>query len=50
MVDRPVLKFWSATIHGFVNGTVAVCDQTSKFFVSHREESMAGPVGVKGVY
>jgi hypothetical protein len=32
-----------------VNGAGAVCDQkTSKFFVSHQEESMAGHVGVKG--
>jgi hypothetical protein len=35
----------------FANGAGAVCDQkTSKFFVSHREESMAGYVSVKGVY
>jgi hypothetical protein len=35
----------------FVNGAEAVCDQkTSKFFVSHWEESMAGHMGVKGVY
>jgi hypothetical protein len=34
-----------------VNGAGAVCDQkTSKFFVSHQEESMAGHVGVNGVY
>jgi hypothetical protein len=34
-----------------VNGTGAVCDQkTSKFFVSHWEESMAGYVGINGVY
>jgi hypothetical protein len=34
-----------------VNGNGAVCDQkTSKFLVSHQEESMAGHVGVRGVY
>jgi hypothetical protein len=34
-----------------VNGAGTVWDQkTSKFFVSHREESTAGHVGVKGVY
>jgi hypothetical protein len=34
-----------------VNSTGAVCDQkTSKFFVSHWEESMAGHVGINGVY
>jgi hypothetical protein len=33
-----------------VNSTGAVCDQkTSKFFVSHQEESMARPVGIIGV-
>jgi hypothetical protein len=34
-----------------VNGTSAVCDQKiSKFFESHWEESMAGHMGVNGVY
>jgi hypothetical protein len=34
-----------------VNGAGAVCDQkTSKFFVSSGEESMAGHMGVNGVY
>jgi hypothetical protein len=34
-----------------VNSTGAACDQkTSKFLVFHQEESMAGHVGVKGVY
>jgi hypothetical protein len=34
-----------------VNGAGAVCDQkTSKFFVSHQKESMAGHVNVKGGY
>jgi hypothetical protein len=33
------------------DSTSAVCDQkTSKFFVSHIEESIAGHVGVSGVY
>jgi hypothetical protein len=32
-------------------GAAAVCDQkTSKIFVSHNEEFMAGHVGVKAVY
>jgi hypothetical protein len=35
----------------FVNSPGAVFDQkTSKFFVSHQEESMAGHVNVNGVY
>jgi hypothetical protein len=33
-----------------VNNAGAVCDQTSKFFVSHREEPMAGHVAINGVY
>jgi hypothetical protein len=34
-----------------VNGAGSVYNQkTSKFFVSYWEESMAGQVGVKGVY
>jgi hypothetical protein len=34
-----------------VNCTSAVCDQkTSKFFVSHQKESMAGHVDAKGIY
>jgi hypothetical protein len=34
-----------------INSASIVCDQeTSKFFVSHWDESMAGHVGVKGVY
>jgi hypothetical protein len=34
-----------------VNGTGAVCDQKSKFFISHQKEPMGGHmVGVKGVY
>jgi hypothetical protein len=34
-----------------VNSADTVCDQkTSKFFVSHREESMAGHMGINGVY
>jgi hypothetical protein len=33
-----------------VNGSGIVCDQTSKFFVFCWEESMAGHVGVNGVY
>jgi hypothetical protein len=33
------------------NGAGVVCDQkTSKFFVTHQKESMAGHVGVKGGY
>jgi hypothetical protein len=48
------IKLWlmiHALVCECVNGTGAVCDQeTSKFFVSHQEESMAGHVGVKGVY
>jgi hypothetical protein len=36
---------------GIVNCTGVVCDQnTFKFFVSHKEESMAGHVGINGVY
>jgi hypothetical protein len=30
----------------FVNSSDAVSDQISKFFLSHREESKAGQVGV----
>jgi hypothetical protein len=34
-----------------VNNSGAVCDQkTSKFLVSHREESMARHVGINGIY
>jgi hypothetical protein len=34
-----------------VNGSGAVCDQkSSKSFVSHQKESIAGHVGIKGVY
>jgi hypothetical protein len=34
-----------------VNSAGAVCDQkTSKFFISHQKESMAGHVGISGVY
>jgi hypothetical protein len=33
-----------------VNGTGAVCAQTSKVLVSHREESIAGHLGITGVY
>jgi hypothetical protein len=34
-----------------INSTGAVCGQkTSKFFISHCEESMAGHEGVSGVY
>jgi hypothetical protein len=44
------LVCWCAEAR-FVNGAGAVCDQkTSKFFVSHHKESMAGHVGVTGVY
>jgi hypothetical protein len=32
-----------------VNSSSSVCDQTSKFFVSHQEESMAGHMDIKGV-
>jgi hypothetical protein len=35
----------------FVNSAGAVCGwKTSKFFIYHQEESMAGHVGVNGVY
>jgi hypothetical protein len=35
----------------YVNGAGAVCDRnTSKFFVSSAEGSMAGHMGVKAVY
>jgi hypothetical protein len=38
-------------LHRKVNGAGGVCDQkTSKFFVSHWEKSMAGHVGVNGIY
>jgi hypothetical protein len=41
------VRFYSHT----VNSAGAVCDQKiSKFFVSSGEESMAGHVGVNGVY
>jgi hypothetical protein len=34
-----------------VNGAGAVCDQKIyKFFVSQRKDSMAGHMGIKGVY
>jgi hypothetical protein len=34
-----------------VNSADAVCDQKiSKFFVSHLKESMAGHMGISGVY
>jgi hypothetical protein len=46
---RPWLLF--AAFSGGANSTGAVCGQkTSKFFVSHREESIAGHVGIKGIY
>jgi hypothetical protein len=37
-------------VKGSVNYAAAVCDKTFKFFVSRQDESMAGHVGVKGVY
>jgi hypothetical protein len=47
---KPITKRVGGVAQG-VNDTGAVCDQkTSKFFVSHQKESMAGHVGVKGVY
>jgi glycyl-tRNA synthetase beta subunit len=34
-----------------VNSAGVVCDpKNSKFFISHQKESLAGHVGVKGVY
>jgi hypothetical protein len=39
------------TAYRSVNSAGAVCDQkTSRFFVSHQKESMAGHVGVNGIY
>jgi hypothetical protein len=44
-------KAMSLFQYATVNSTGAVCDQeSSKFFVSHQKESMAGQVGIKGVY
>jgi hypothetical protein len=38
-------------LNPFVNGTGAVCEQkASKFFVSSREKSIAGHMGINGVY
>jgi hypothetical protein len=37
--------------NGNANSAGAACDQkTSKFFISHQKEFMAGHMGVKGVY
>jgi hypothetical protein len=44
-------KSFLGSISPTVNSADAVCDQKPfKFFVSHWEESMAGHMGVKGIY
>jgi hypothetical protein len=49
--DPTVAQTQGILMRGIVNSEDAVCDQkTSKFFVSHREESMEGHLGVMRVY
>jgi hypothetical protein len=48
--ELTVFLIWKQTC-SIVNCAGAVCDQkSSKFFVSYWEESMAGHVGINGVY
>jgi hypothetical protein len=51
--DLELIKLKQATLSfsACVGSSGGVCDQkTSKFFVSHRKESMAGHLGVNGKY